>query len=56
VSVPKECVLGLLNLSAKQCDWLSHARLAPFPFPLFLFPAEHPSGELKNPGVEFCSL
>ena len=22
--------------SAKQCDWLSHARPAPFPFPLFL--------------------
>ena len=25
--------------SAKQCDWLSHARPVPFPFPLFLFPA-----------------
>ena len=23
---------------AKQCDLLSHARPAPFPFPLFLFP------------------
>ena len=24
--------------SAKQCDWLSHARPAQFPFPLFIFP------------------
>jgi len=27
-----------LYWSAKQCDWLSHVRPAPFPFPLFLFP------------------
>ena len=27
------------ELVCKQCDWLSHARQAPFPFPLFLFPA-----------------
>ena len=26
------------NSSAKQCDWLSHARPAPFPFLSFLFP------------------
>ena len=26
------------NSSVKQCDLLSHARQAPFPFPLFLFP------------------
>ena len=38
VSVPKECVYGLPNLSAKQRDWLSHTRPAPCPFPLFLFP------------------
>ena len=25
-------------MSIKQCEWLSHARPAPFPFPLFLFP------------------
>ena len=25
-------------MSAKQCDWQSHARPVPFPFPLFLFP------------------
>ena len=25
-------------MSTKQCEWLSHARSAPFPFPLFLFP------------------
>ena len=31
------CV-SLKYWSAKQCDWLSHARPAPFPFPLFLFP------------------
>ena len=24
----------------KQCDWLSHARPALFPIPLFLFPAK----------------
>ena len=39
VSVPKECACVIRNLSAKQCTWLSHARPAPFPFPLFLFPA-----------------
>ena len=44
VSVPKECVLGILNLSAKQWDWLSHARPAPFPFPLFLHPGWIPPG------------
>ena len=38
VSVPKECACVIPNLSAKQCDWLSHARPAPFSFPLFLFP------------------
>ncbi len=38
VSVPKECACIIRNPSAKQCDWLSHARPAPFPFPLFLFP------------------
>ena len=38
VSAPKECAYVLTNSSAKQCDWLSHARPAPFPFPLFLFP------------------
>ena len=27
-----------VHLSAKQWDWLSHARPTPFPFPLFLFP------------------
>jgi len=29
-------------LSAKQCDWLSHGKPAPFPFPLFLFPEKYP--------------
>ena len=38
VSVTKECACVIRNPSAKQCDWLSHARPAPFPFPLFLFP------------------
>ena len=39
VSVPKQCACVITNSSAKQCDCLSHARPAPFPFPLFLFPA-----------------
>ena len=43
VSVPKECACVITNLSAKQCDWLSHARSAPFPFPLFLFPGGNPA-------------
>jgi len=30
--------VSLLYWSAKQCDWLSLAGPAPFPFPLFLFP------------------
>ena len=38
VSVPKECACVIPNSSAKQCDWLSHGRPAPFAFPLFLFP------------------
>ena len=38
MSEPKECACVITNSSAKQCDWLSHARPAPFPFPLFLFP------------------
>ena len=38
MSVPKECVYGIPNSSAKQCDWLAHARPSPFPFPFFLFP------------------
>ena len=38
MSVPKECACVIPNLSAKQCDWLSHAGPVPFPFPLFLFP------------------
>ena len=38
VSVPKEFASVIRNPSAKQCDWLSHARPAPFPFPIFLFP------------------
>ena len=37
MSVRKECACVITNSSAKQCDWLSHARPAPFPFPLFLF-------------------
>ena len=37
MSVPKECVSVIRNPSAKHCDWLSHARPVPFPFPLFLF-------------------
>ena len=24
----------------RNCDWLSHARPVPFPFPLFLFPGK----------------
>jgi len=35
VSVPR---VSVRILSAMQCDWLSHARPAPFPFTLFLFP------------------
>ena len=35
----KECACVIPNSSAKQCDWLSLARPAPFPFPLLLFPA-----------------
>ena len=34
----KSVCVRLTNWSAKQCDWLSHATPAPFPFPLFLFP------------------
>jgi len=34
----KGCACAITNSSAKQCDLLSHARQAPFPFPLFLFP------------------
>ena len=30
--------VSLLYWAAKQCDWLSLAVPAPFPFPLFLFP------------------
>ena len=42
VSAPKECACVITNSSAKQCDWLSHARPAPIPFPLFLFPDANP--------------
>ena len=38
VSVPKECAFVIRSPSAKQCNWLFHARPAPFPFPIFLFP------------------
>jgi len=31
------------NPSAKQCDWISHARPAPFPSLLFLFPDPTPT-------------
>ena len=41
MSVPKECACVIPNSSAKQCDRLSHARPAPFPFSLFLFPDEN---------------
>ena len=34
----KRVCVKIAVLSAKQCDWLSHVRPAPFPFPLFLFP------------------
>ena len=37
VCTRRVCV-RLTYWSAKQWDWLSHARPAPFPFPLFLFP------------------
>ena len=37
VCARRVCV-RLTYWSAKQWDWLSHARPAPFPFPLFLFP------------------
>ena len=33
----KRVFVSLKYWSAKQCDWLSHARPAPFLFPLFLF-------------------
>jgi len=33
--------VSLLYWSAKKCDWLSLAGPAPFPFPIFLFPAKH---------------
>ena len=38
------------NWSAKQCNWLPHARPAPFPFPLFLFPCTYSFFKV------FCSL
>ena len=36
----KRCTCVITNSSEKQFDWLSHARPAPFPFPLILFPGE----------------
>ena len=38
VSVTTECACIIPNLSAKQCDWLFHARPALLPFFLVLFP------------------
>jgi len=47
VSVQKESV-KFTNLSAKQRDWLSHARPAPVPFSLFLFPGLPTKDNLLN--------
>ena len=40
--------------AAKQCDWLSHARPAQFPFPLFLFPGAESRTANQKPGNLKC--
>ena len=37
----KRVCVRLPYWSAKQSNWLSHARPAPFPFPVFLFPGRN---------------
>ena len=54
MSVPTEYACVIRNSSAKQCNLLSHARPAPFPFPLFLFrgwpPLSSTSSRYKGEG------
>ena len=40
--------VSLLYWSAKQCDWLSFAGPAPFPFPIFLFPGPRPFTQIQR--------